>query len=156
MTIKLPLTDVQKGILFEIKRFKGRSYYVNQELLCFNTSIDVSVMHKSFMQLTAKYEVLRSAIVFESYHPSLVIHHSINLPFEFYDYSHFANDKKTNLFNSFLEKDFADSIDLTIAPLMRISIFKFTENDYRIVWDIHHIIVDGASVSNIIKDLFEI
>src|SRR3990170_2294663 len=156
MSLKLPLTDVQKGILFEIKRFKGRSYYVNQELLCFNTSIDVSVMHKAFTQLISKYEVLRSAIVFESHHPSMVIYQSINLPFEFYDYSGFDNGEKIKLFNSFLEKDFADPIDLTIAPLMRISMFKFAENDYRVIWDIHHIIVDGASVSKIIKDLFKI
>ena len=156
MTIKLTLTDVQKGILFEIKRFKGRSYYINQELLYFNIRIDIFLLHKAFMQLTKRYEILRSAIIFESYHPSLGIYQNVNLPFESYDYSSFDNDTKIKLFNSFLERDFATHIDITTAPLMRVSIFKFTENDYRVVWDIHHIIVDGASVSRIIKDLFAI
>lgn len=156
MTIKIPLTDVQKGILFEITHFKGRNYYVNQEVLCFNVGIDASLMHKAFVQLVDKYEVLRSAIVFESYHPKLTIYQSVNLLFEFYDYSIFGSDKKIHRFNSFLEKDFAELIDVTIAPLMRIAMFKLAENDYRVVWNIHHIIVDGASVSKIIKDLFTI
>lgn len=154
MTTNLVLTDIQKGILFEVNRFKDRNYYVNQEILHFNVGLDVFLLHKAFVQLLDRHEILRGNIIFESDHFVLNIQQKINLPFEFHDFSDFDDVKKTDLYNSFLVEDFTIPIDVTIAPLMRISVFKFGNKDFRIVWDIHHIILDGASITKVTKDLF--
>lgn len=156
MAIKLPLTNLQNGILFEVSKFKKQNYYINQEQLRFSTALNISVMRQAFMQLIARYEVLRASVIFESYQPKLVIREQVNLPLKFFDYSNFSNDKASNLFTSFLQKDLTEPIDLTTSPLMRISIFKLAADDYRIVWDIHHIILDGSSISRIIEELFAI
>jgi amino acid adenylation domain-containing protein len=153
--IILPLTDTQKGILFEIERFGKRSYYINQELLVFKTNLNISLFEKALVYLVAKYEILRSSVVFKD-SPNLAIYESAEVPFKTYDYSHFDDDKKIAFFNAFLEEDFRKNMDISTPPLMRVTVFKFTKNEYRVVWNIHHLIVDGASTFRIIKDFFEI
>ena len=105
MIHQMPLTDLQKGILFEISQFKGRNYYLNQELLCFSTSLDLPLLKKAFIQLIAKYEVLRSAIVFDSCHPTFVVYEDIDLPLKFYDHTGFDDAKKEEFFAEFIDEE---------------------------------------------------
>ena len=122
---KLPLTDLQKGILFEIKRSNERNYYINQEIIYFKANIDIALMQKAFLLLIAKYEILRSTVIFVSNQPTFIIYENVELPFAIYDYSNLDNNKKEKIFNDFIEEDFAKTIDVNKAPLLRVSVLKF-------------------------------
>ena len=43
---------------------------------------------------------------------------------------------------------------MTQAPLLRLSLFRMDENDFRFVWTFHHILVDGRSRLLLLQEVF--
>ncbi|HLO02368.1 MAG TPA: amino acid adenylation domain-containing protein, partial [Symbiobacteriaceae bacterium] len=44
---------------------------------------------------------------------------------------------------------------LTEAPLTRITLFRLTDESYQVVWSIHHMLMDGWCVPQIMNEVFE-
>ncbi|MCP4567752.1 MAG: non-ribosomal peptide synthetase, partial [FCB group bacterium] len=45
--------------------------------------------------------------------------------------------------------------DLSRAPLMRLSLIRTADESYRFSWSFHHILLDGWSTPQVIRELFE-
>jgi hypothetical protein len=153
-----PLTHIQKGLLFEtLYNRESESFYIVQMAFEIKQKINISLFIKAFHIVMGRHAVLRSATHFNRENiglSKLVIQSEVEIPTVFYDYS--AADQKNQLkdFKSFLDQDLQSPIDLTQAPLMRLTFFKFHENHYAIVWTRHHILMGGASVELVIRELF--
>jgi len=55
-----------------------------------------------------------------------------------------------------LLKNFAQPFDLATAPLIHISLIKFSLNRYLLLLDMHHIISDGTSLNILIEDFLKL
>lgn len=74
--------------------------------------------------------------------------------------------KKVHFKRCFREASAADSanilndivapFDLASAPLFRFTLVKFEQDNYLFVFDVHHIIMDGLSVTTFIDELWEL
>jgi amino acid adenylation domain-containing protein/non-ribosomal peptide synthase protein (TIGR01720 family) len=49
-----------------------------------------------------------------------------------------------------------EPFDLTLAPLFRMKVFKTRDDEFVLFVDFHHLIADGISVSNFIRELFRL
>ena len=47
----------------------------------------------------------------------------------------------------------AEALDLNKAPVLRIFLIKLSADKHFLLWDCHHILVDGWSASIILQDL---
>ena len=55
---------------------------------------------------------------------------------------------------AFLHADFTKGFSLDIAPLMRCTLIQIADATYQFVWSHHHILLDGCSLSIILKEVF--
>ncbi|GAC1305604.1 MAG: hypothetical protein NVSMB21_07430 [Vulcanimicrobiaceae bacterium] len=55
----------------------------------------------------------------------------------------------------FLRDDRREGVALDRAPLFRLALFRTGACEYALVWTVHHILVDGRSISTILRDVFE-
>ncbi len=55
---------------------------------------------------------------------------------------------------SYLQTDRRRGFDLREVPLMRLALFHFDGNDYRLVWSLHHILMDGRSFVIVLREVF--
>lgn len=154
------LNDIQKGLLFEICNDKSRLDYIVQMVLKINNELDVSLFKHAFESVISRHEVLRSAISLhqkgDTHQYIQDIYEKITLPFTHYDYSCLTSAEKEQNYHLFLEHDVNQPIDIEIAPLMRVNIFKFSDKETRIVWTRHHLLMGGFSVETVIRELFTI
>jgi amino acid adenylation domain-containing protein len=58
-------------------------------------------------------------------------------------------------FQEFLACDRARGFDLSQAPLMRLTLFDHGQRRYRLVWTVHHILLDGRAFILVLNDVEE-
>jgi amino acid adenylation domain-containing protein len=149
-------THIQKGIIFDALRSEYSSpTYIAQTIFHIKNFFNESVFLLAFAQVIERYTQLRSAFHNENsdheYYQYFYKH--IKVPTENHDYGNMIESEKANQFGLFLEKDINTDFDLSKPPLMRLAIFKFSEDEFRVVWTRHHILLDGESVKTIVHEI---
>lgn len=107
---------------------------------------DVDCVDNAFRKLIEKHEPLRTS--FHQYGDEFVqvIHNDVPSVLEYVDYVGQEVDTKSLL------KNFVKPFDLSQAPLLRAKVAKLEEDRYLLMFDMHHIISDGGSISILVDD----
>ncbi|PWG68329.1 hypothetical protein DEM28_24575, partial [Enterobacter mori] len=104
-------------------------------------NVDIERVQYAFQSLIHRHEALRTR--FETIDGSLVQviepHTQIKIDYE----------EEPNADIDELLEDFVKPFNLQIAPLFRVKIVKRDDQRYILLFDIHHIISDGASIYNV-------
>ncbi|UCH96821.1 MAG: AMP-binding protein, partial [Candidatus Aminicenantes bacterium] len=152
-----PLAPMQAGILFHAMKNKTSRAYFEQIILTIKGNLDITLFEKSFKKLVERYDILRTAFVYELLEePLQVILRKRDARIHYEDISLVEENKKKHFLETFKKKDREKGFDLTGDLLMRISIFKTAEKSFRLVWDFHHILMDGWCSGIIYNDLIRI
>lgn len=65
------------------------------------------------------------------------------------------NEERGEFITDFVQKDKARGFDLTQDALMRVSILLTEDDQARLIWSFHHILMDGWCLPLITKEVFE-
>ncbi len=65
------------------------------------------------------------------------------------------NKQRNEFIAGFVQKDKARGFDLTQDALMRVSILRTEDDQVRLIWSFHHILMDGWCLPLITKEVFE-
>ena len=145
------LTPLQKGMLYHQLRDNDGSYFIQHVLRC-KDGVDEERLRKSLIVLAQKHEILRTKFIHENVkEPMQVILRNRVPELTVLDLS-VVEDMEWE-FQQIKERDRARSFDLTNDSLLRVILVNGIENDVRMIFSIHHIIVDGWSLSIIFNDL---
>ena len=108
-------------------------------------SLDISRLERAFLDLIKRHELLRTT--FNVVNDIIVQKVAASMEFEVeYTESTEANIKAAI-------NDFIRPFDLSQAPLLRVELIKTGANKHYLLFDMHHIIADGVSMSIITKEL---
>ncbi len=150
-----PLSPVQKGILFHSLEQHNSGVYLQQFICNLNENINIEAFEQAWQKIIERHTVLRTGFQWQDLdEPQQLVYKLVNCPLHFEDWSDIY-DPEIQL-ASYLESDKKQGFDFTEAPLIRLALFKFSENDYRFIWTHHHIILDGRSYFILFKELFNI
>lgn len=147
----LPLTVMQKAFLFHHLKAK-KDEGVLQVKLVLEGDLDIVLLKESWQSIVQRHAVLRTSVHWNKLEkPVQVIHKEANLPIEVLDWTDLSN-------NQFEQKVSAlkgeHKINLSKASVSEILLIKQKEASYILLWNCHHLLLDGWSASNIIKDVF--
>ncbi len=112
-------------------------------------NLNVERVEKSFAQLIRRHETLRTC--FEAIEDQIVqrVNESVNFKIEHFQVK-CIKDLDKDVDN--IVKDFVRIFDLNKAPLLRVGVIKLEEHKHILMFDMHHIISDGVSMSILIKE----
>ncbi|MEL7002144.1 MAG: amino acid adenylation domain-containing protein, partial [Bacteroidota bacterium] len=136
------LSQMQEGMLFHSELEKSSNAYVNQISYDLKGEIDIPKVEMSLNELIKRHDVLRT-----SFHTD----HNRNLqivvqerPIEFFtnDLSRSTDDIDAQI-DQYKEKDLQRGFRLDEDVLMRVALFKKSDDLYTFIWTHHHIIIDG-------------
>lgn len=148
---KVLLSDIQRRMLFDVQTSQQSALYVVQMIFNIKSAIDVEHFKASYLALFEKYPLLRACIVNDTH---MSIQENVT-PLVFYqDLSLYGKNAAKEVLENFIEQDANTPIDLNVAPLMRLSIFKLSKKHYTVIWSRHHIILDGRSVYQLVDTWF--
>lgn len=115
---------------------------------------DVDVLTRSFQYLMMRHDCLRTTFTENSQGiAEQIVHDSLELNIERSDLSKYPQAEKEPLLDR-LKQQLADScFNLEVAPLARIALVRYSENEWVLLIAMHHIIGDGWSLGILSREL---
>ena len=150
-----PLSPLQEGMLFHSIYEEATGTYINQ-FSCDFYQLDERSFAKAWGYLQQNHTILRSAFFYkEMATPFQVVYHDAPMPIERLDFTDLQGSALDRKIQAYLKQDRAKGFDLGQPPLMRASLLKVDNDQYKMVWTNHHIISDGWSFPLIIGEFLE-
>ncbi|MDG0842076.1 amino acid adenylation domain-containing protein [Staphylococcus equorum] len=107
-------------------------------------SVDVKRVENTFQKLVERHEALRTHFETINGTPVQVLEDDITISVDYED--------TLNVDYDTLSKDFVKPFNLAKAPLLRVKLVKIAAQRYMLLFDIHHIISDGFSITLFMKE----
>ncbi|MFA0961137.1 non-ribosomal peptide synthase/polyketide synthase [Roseivirga sp. BDSF3-8] len=114
-------------------------------------ALDMDALNKALNLLIEKYEILRTSFMVIDDELRQVVDSHVDFHISYSDYSDDPERDLTSLIT--LRKKAEKRFDLEAAPLMEVILHKLDEETHHILFNYHHTIVDGWSVSYFLKEL---
>lgn len=151
-----PLSPMQEGMLYHSLLDKDSKTYFEQICFTFQGNLKLEIFEKSLNILITKHDIFRTNFVAEKIkEPVQVVFKERSSKVYFEDVSQLSEEEILVYVENFKIRDIEKGFDLTKDNLMRISIIKTSEQEYKIIWSHHHIIMDGWCLGIVIKEFFE-
>lgn len=148
-----PLTSSQQGMLFYWLKNPATSQYFEQFAIVVEGDMDSSKLERCYQRLVDKYDVFRTIFVCEKVSvPVQIVLAYRNAVLKVVDLTDLAVESRQKECDIFLEEDRINNFDLTKDILFRIFLVRLSYDKHMIIWSFHHIILDGWSFGNVVKE----
>ncbi|MFB9907499.1 non-ribosomal peptide synthase/polyketide synthase [Allokutzneria oryzae] len=140
-----PLTPLQAGMLFHSLVDTDTTAYFNQTRMRLSGVRDPHALGEAWQRVVDRTPILRTAVVWEGVdEPLQVVHGDVTLPITYADVT-----------AETVAADRAAGMDMTVAPLMRLTIGRVSDDEVDLLWTSHHILLDGWSTSQVFGEVIE-
>ncbi len=152
----VPLSYAQQRLWFLFKLEGASSTYNILLASRFKGRWDVDVLIKSFQYLVQRHECLRTT--FSENSDGVVqqtVHDSLDFNLEKKDFSSYSETKKQQLLKRAKTDLSCSCFNIEVAPLSRIVLIHYGDNEWILLIAMHHIIGDGWSLGILSRELRE-
>ncbi|WP_158892622.1 non-ribosomal peptide synthetase [Amycolatopsis anabasis] len=150
-----PLTPMQAGMVFHGLTQEDQRVYFEQTTFVLDGVPDPAVLGRAWQQVVDRTPVLRSRIAWEGVgEPLQVVHRAARLPIRHLDWTKQTADENEHALRRLLDDDFAEGLELTAAPVQRVTLVRLSATEVRVLWTFHHVLLDGWSVFGVLSDVF--
>ncbi|TBV12558.1 non-ribosomal peptide synthetase, partial [Phytopseudomonas dryadis] len=149
-----PLSPMQQGMLLHSAADSESALYINQVDLPVQ-GLQVERFRDAWQAAIERHDILRTSFHWpdDSEHPVQVVQRQAGLDLELLDWRGQADTEAA--IAQLAAKDRARGFDLARAPLQRITLVRTAEQDYRMLWTSHHILMDGWSSSRLFGEVLQ-
>ncbi|MEC2307910.1 non-ribosomal peptide synthase/polyketide synthase [Bacillus atrophaeus] len=143
-----PVSSVQKMVYLSTQIEGGELSYNMPGILTLEGRIDMNRLQSAFHRLIQRHESLRTG--FEMIRGELmqVIKPQAEFSIERYKA---ADEEVEELFRNFVR-----TFDLSQAPLLRAGLIELEQDRHVFMFDMHHIVTDGASMNIFVEELIQL
>jgi amino acid adenylation domain-containing protein len=161
----VPIEPVEKREYYPLSSAQSR-FYILQEVTPESTAynmtaayqlegfVDKEKFEKSMRILINRHEVLRTSFQSINGRPVQRVHDEVEFEFEYYDLAtkdievtKEGRHHHSSFIIHHLVRQFIRPFDLSQAPLLRLGLIRLEETVHILMFDMHHIITDGTSMS---------
>ncbi len=144
-----PLTPMQSGMLFHTLAEPGA--YVEQMTFVLDGVRDPELLAAAWQQVADHTEVLRASLVWQdTERPLMVVARRTEMPVTHLDWRTRSAADQEQAVRRFLAEDRERPLDLTTAPLMRLTLIRLSDSTVRLVCAFHHVLLDGWSTFDVL------
>ena len=148
-TMRSPLSIGQKG-LWAVNQINPEDYTYNVvNAFRIRQYVDEGALKRAFEGVVLSHPLLRATVVLEDQEPVFVIKPEATFHFEIENTKVVFGSELKRIIGSKLFQPF----DLENGPLMKVYLLKFSETEYILLLNLHHIVFDGPSMIVLIRDL---
>ncbi len=151
------LSPMQEGILFHSLMTPDKEIYHNQICIPLTGKIDRQRMEESLTCLISKHAILRNCFISDIngiYKQVVLANRTVKM--DYYVLDDLREEEQEEKLEEILKEKRESLIDLAKTPLFGLSLFKIREDQYKLIIQFHHIILDGWSMNLVLNDLFHI
>ncbi len=150
-----PLTSIQKGILFHYKSSPASLAYLEQLECTFKGDWCLDSFEKVLSALQKRHQVLDSKLLdIDTGEALTILGVGHKIPFSVSDLSCKSQAEQEHLIEQYKIADLEQGFNLYSEPPLRVSSFKLSATEIKLIWCAHHIVLDGWSLTILLKDFF--
>ncbi len=151
-----PLSPMQQGMLFHSRIAPGSGVDIEQIIITLEERVDIDIFKSAWQNVIKRHPILRTSFIQEeSSEPKQQVQDFASLQFEYHDLCNKSKEEQNQKLNQFFKQDRLIGFNFSVAPLMRVTLFRLEEEKFECVWTFHHIIIDGRSHPIILNEVFE-
>ncbi|MGH7835582.1 MAG: condensation domain-containing protein, partial [Candidatus Binatia bacterium] len=152
---RYPLSPLQHGMLFHSLYAPRSGVYIEQLDCGLHERLDVPAFKRAWERTAQRHSILRTAFRWEGLdEPVQEVRRRVTLPWEEHDLRRLSPEQQEAELAAYVKVDRERGFELTQAPLMRLTLFRLDEVDYRCIWTCHHTLLDGRSYIIVLKEVF--
>ncbi|GAA1418182.1 hypothetical protein GCM10009601_13380 [Streptomyces thermospinosisporus] len=149
-----PLTPLQSGMLFHTLSDPGA--YAEQMSFALDGVDDPVLLARAWQTVADRIGVLRASLEWRDVErPLMVVHRRAELPVTHLDWRTLPAAEQDEAVRRLLAEDHARPVDLTSAPLMRLTLVRLSDTSVRVVCAFHHILLDGWSAFDVLTQTYQ-
>ncbi|MGB8510730.1 MAG: condensation domain-containing protein, partial [Pyrinomonadaceae bacterium] len=150
-----PLSPLQQGMLFHCLYATRKEVYFEHLSFTIEGPLDAHAFKRTWAQLIERHGVLRTAFIWgRREEPLQVVFKSGKLEWHEDDWRGLETETREAHLKALLRDERAAGFDLARLPLMKFSLLRMADDTHQFVWHYHHLLLDGWSVSLLLKELF--
>lgn len=128
---------------------------IQQMVGVFREDLNVPVFLQAWQRVVQRHPIFRTSFRWHGLtEPLQDVHRQVTLPFDQQDWCGVSTQERQELLATYLRADRQRGFDITVAPLMRLALFRTGQADYDFVWTFHHLLLDGRSFFLTLQELF--
>lgn len=146
-----PATGMQQGLLFHSLLEAGS--YATQTVMTME-NLQTDTFQQAWREVLLRHDIFRTCFVgIETGNPHQLVNEAITLPWELADLRHLDASQQQVEVEKLRRQEKVKEFDISIAPLMRITLVQVSDNRYVFIWTHHHALLDGWCMSIVFKDV---
>lgn len=150
----LPLSSLQRGMLFHARLMPDDSAYHLQTPIYYEQALDPQAYRQAWQLQLERYSALRGAVGWaDPQQPCQVIAREVTLPWHFEDLGSSA-DPDAHI-AAYCRQELATPFDLQRPPLLRVACFRLSDQRWQVVFSAHHSVIDGWSAPLLMQSLHQ-
>ncbi|MEU3522502.1 non-ribosomal peptide synthase/polyketide synthase [Streptomyces sp. NPDC038707] len=149
----LPLTPLQSGMLFHGLVGSEHAYF-DRTAVRLSGVADPGTFATAWQQVADRTPALRTSVHWQGLpHPVQVVHRHARLPVTHLDWRTLTPAERAEHTERLLAEDRAAGLDLTTAPLTRLTLAALPGDEVLLLWSTHHIVLDGWSTGQLLTEV---
>ncbi|UAA39974.1 amino acid adenylation domain-containing protein [Paraneptunicella aestuarii] len=149
-----PLCSTQEEILFQGLLTPDSTAYFEQVSFALHNGLNRDAWYAAWNDVFQRYQVLRTG--FDHNHfiqPMQIVFTQLSLPWQEHDWSEFNQDQQQARLETEKRLQREAGFQFDKAPLTQFHLYQLSKQEWHFVWNFHHILLDGWSMSLIIADV---
>jgi amino acid adenylation domain-containing protein len=149
------LSPLQQGFLFHTVYAPQSAVYFEQFVWSIQGDLDVDAFAHAWQRVVDAHPILRTSFHWEDLEtPVQAVHRHAALPLARHDWRDRDPSERTTMLADYLADDRERGFNLDEPPLMRLALVQLAAADYYLIWSCHHLLLDGWSMSVLLKQIF--
>jgi amino acid adenylation domain-containing protein/non-ribosomal peptide synthase protein (TIGR01720 family) len=152
-----PLTPTQQGILFHSLSEPDSGVYITQLVCELRGGLDEEALQAAWQTVVRRHQSLRADFAWDvCAEPIQVVRREVEVKLRREDWRPFSRERQEEFLEEYLRRDRERGFDFKRAPLLRLALFRRSDEEYVFVFSNHHLLIDGWSLSIILQEVFAI
>ncbi|HEU5184006.1 MAG TPA: MupA/Atu3671 family FMN-dependent luciferase-like monooxygenase [Gemmatimonadaceae bacterium] len=152
-----PLSPMQQGMLYHHLSASESDADMVQVIGELREELDVERFERAWRAVAARHQAFRTRFHWEGLEtPTQEVLPEATLQPQLLDWRDRPGHERPLTLDKFLESDRRLGFDLTTAPAMRLTLARWSDAEWRVIWSWPHILLDGRSIPLILGEVFDL
>lgn len=149
------LSPMQEGLFFHSLLDKSSSAYLEQFSYRLQGPLQIAYVQQSLQELLRRYDVLRTVFIQKTTdRPIQVVLKERQLDLHYEDLS--DEPQPQQYLQAYKQADTARTFALSRDVLMRVAVFRLSDQEHEFIWTFHHILLDGWCLAILNEEFFQL
>ena len=151
-----PLVPMQQALLWHSLQPGQSNLGFLQMRSTLQGNLDIPLLKQGWERVMSRHATLRTSVHWQDLKaPLQVVYKKVSLPWEYQDWRQATATELQAKLADFLHSDREKGLNLSQAPVMRLTLIRTAEETYQLIWSCHHLLLDGWSGAIAFREMSE-